>query len=40
MKESDVVVGIGKHAIKWGADELATTNDGDFGIGELNIVAR
>ena len=30
MKESDVIIGSLKHLVEWGADELATADEGDF----------
>ena len=39
MEESDVVAGVCKHFVEWGADEFAAADEGDFGAIELDIIA-
>ena len=39
MEEINIVARIGKHAVKWSADEFAATDEGDFFVLECNVVA-
>ena len=39
VEESDVVAGVCKHFVEWGADEFAAADEGDFDTIERNIVA-
>ena len=40
MKEFYIVARLGKNLKKWSTNELTTTNDGDFMMGEVDAIAR
>ena len=39
MKEGNIVARSGEHLVKWGTDKLATTDESDFGMFKIDIVA-
>ena len=39
MKHVDREAEVFEHLVKWGADEFAASDDGDFLIGQFDVVA-